>query len=249
MTDDNSIRHTLLRSALFKQTYLGAFLSLLIFAVIFISSCRTGPDAASDSDPDKDAQAIQADLFTLLDGETLGQWQITDFTDHGDVVVKDGAIHLPKGNDMTGVTWTGPVVRMNYELTLEAMRVEGSDFFCALTFPVDSNSCSLVLGGWGGTLCGISNLDYYDAANNETTSAIDFENGKWYHVRVLVVPGKMQAWVDGEEIVNVETAGRRIDTRFEVDMCKPLGLASWQTYGAIRNIWVRKVPPQPEITL
>jgi len=71
----------------------------------------------------------------LFDGKTLGRWKITDFGGQGDVYVKDGSIFLEMGNDMTGVTWTGPLVRMNYEITLEAMRVAGSDFFCGLTFP------------------------------------------------------------------------------------------------------------------
>ena len=47
---------------------------------------------------------------------------------------------------MTGITYTNPLPRTDYEVTLEAMRVEGSDFFCGLTFPVGSNSCSLVVG-------------------------------------------------------------------------------------------------------
>ncbi|MBN2588491.1 MAG: hypothetical protein JXA96_01410 [Sedimentisphaerales bacterium] len=57
---------------------------------------------------------------------------------------------------MQGIYWTGPLVTMSYEITLEAMRVEGSDFFCGLTFPVDENPCTLIPGGWGGTLCGLS---------------------------------------------------------------------------------------------
>lgn len=181
--------------------------------------------------------------ISLFDGKTLGHWRITDFGGQGKVYVKDGAIFLEQGNDMTGVTWDGPLVRMNYEITLEAMRVSGSDFFCGLTFPVNDKCCSLILGGWGGTVCGLSNIDYYDAANNETTRMVSFENGKWYHVRLRVTPNHIQAWLAEEEdqLVDMDIEGRKVDTRIEVDLSQPLGIATWQTAGAIRNIKLKKV--------
>lgn len=182
--------------------------------------------------------------MVLFDGKTLGNWKVTDFGGQGKVYVKDESLILEAGNDMTGVTWDGPVVRMNYEITLEAMRISGSDFFCGLTFPVDANHCSLVLGGWGGTLCGLSNIDYYDAANNETTQFYSFENGRWYHVRLRVTPGRIQAWLDKNEdepLVDMDITGRRIDTRIEMDLCHPMGIATWQTSGAIRNMKLRRL--------
>ncbi len=178
---------------------------------------------------------------SLFNGRALGQWKITDFGGQGNVYVKDGSIFLEMGNDLTGVTWTGPLERMNYEITLEAMRVSGSDFFCGLTFPVDSNSCSLILGGWGGEVCGLSNIDYYDASENETTRIISFENGRWYRVRLRVTPNKIEAWLDDKELVNVVTTGRKIDIRSEVDLSQPLGIASWRTTAAIRNIRLQKL--------
>ncbi len=183
--------------------------------------------------------------ISLFDGKTLGRWKITDFGGQGDVYVKDGSIFLEMGNDMTGITWTGPVVRMDYEITLEAMRVAGSDFFCGLTFPVGDKPCSLILGGWGGEVCGLSNIDYYDAADNETTQIVSFENGQWYSVRLRVTLNKIEAWLDDEELVNIETTGRKIDIRPEVDLSQPLGVATWCTTGAVRNIKLRTLPNQP----
>jgi hypothetical protein len=199
---------------------------------------KTSPQAAP-----KQVAQTPAEM-SLFDGKTLGNWKITDFGGQGKVYVKDGSIYMEQGNDMTGITWAGPLVRINYEITLEAMRVSGSDFFCGLTFPVNNNCCSLILGGWGGSLCGLSNIDYYDAANNQTTRFVSFENGKWYHVRLRVVPNHITAWIleEGQEpLVDIDITGRKIDTRVEVDLSKPLGIATWQTAGAVRNIKLRKL--------
>jgi hypothetical protein len=179
--------------------------------------------------------------MTLFDGKTLGQWRSTDFGGQGEVAVKDGAIHMAMGSYMTGINWTGPVVRMNYEITLEAMRVDGTDFFCGLTFPVGDKPCSLILGGWGGSVCGLSSLDSFDASENETTRIVSFETGKWYRVRLRVVPDRIQAWLDDEPLVDVDTTGRNIDIRLEVEPSRPLGIATWNTAGAVRNIRLKKL--------
>ncbi|MFQ6035566.1 MAG: DUF1080 domain-containing protein [Sedimentisphaerales bacterium] len=229
------LRHTALRNLLYTTLLLG-FLTL--------GACRRSSLPASPAESNAAGELTQTEI-SLFDGETLGQWKITDFGGQGDVYVKDGAIFLEMGNDLTGITWAGPLVRMNYEISLEAMRVTGNDFFCGLTFPVDANCCSLILGGWGGSVCGLSSLDYYDAADNETTQIIDFEKGRWYRVRLRVTPAKIEAWLDEEKIVDVDTAGRIIDTRIEVEPSKPLGIATWQTTGAVRNIQLRRLNPAP----
>ena len=236
-----SRKETIIADTLFRRTLRSTLCTILLLLVLVLGACRdsggpTSPNEPNESDVAGKPQPRETSLF---DGRALGQWKITDFGGQGNVYVKDGSIFLEMGNDMTGVTWAGPVVRMNYEITLEAMRVLGSDFFCGLTFPVDTNSCSLILGGWGGSVCGLSNIDYYDAANNETTKFISFEDNKWYRVRLRVTPDRIQAWLDDEELVNIETTGRKIDIRSEVDLSQPLGISTWRTTGAIRNIRLR----------
>lgn len=200
------------------------------------------PAAAAEKAAAPTPQTLQPGReMSLFDGKTLGQWQSTDFGGQGEVAVKDGAIHMAMGSYMTGINWTGPVVRMDYEITLEAMRVEGTDFFCGLTFPVGDNPCSLILGGWGGSVCGLSSLDSFDASENETTRIVSFENGKWYRVRLRVVPDRIQAWLDDEPLVDVDTTGRNIDIRLEVEPSRPLGIATWNTAGAVRNIRLKKL--------
>ncbi len=186
----------------------------------------------------------------LFDGRTLSGWRAVDFSGHGQVRIKAGGIlELGTGASMTGVVYTNPAPRMNYELTLEARRTQGSDFFCGLTFPVLTNSVTLILGGWGGGVTGLSSIDYQDASGNETSTLREYEQNRWYAVRVRVTPGRIEAWLDGKSIVDVNTAGHRLGMRMgEIELCVPLGLATWETTGALRNIRLRKLEERKDST-
>lgn len=184
---------------------------------------------------------LDSRLSTLLfDGKTLTGWRISDFAGTGPVRVENGTLILEMGT-MTGITYTNTLPTMNYEISLEAMRVDGSDFFCGLTFPVGNDPCSLIVGGWGGGVVGLSSLDGQDAANNETTQYLNFEKGRWYKIRLRVAPGKIQAWIDEDKVVDVETADRKLSVRIEVEESRPLGFASWSTTAALKNIQLRKL--------
>jgi len=135
---------------------------------------------------------------SLFDGRTLGRWKVPNFGGEGEVKIEKGEIHVAMGNSMSGIAWTGKPPRMNYEFELEAKRTLGNDFFATVTFPVGKDPCSLVVGGWGGTVVGLSCVDFYDASDNITTKFMDFKNDQWYKVRVRVTSGKIEAWVDEE---------------------------------------------------
>ena len=141
-----------------------------------------------------------ADQTSLFDGKELGHWKKSDFYQAGRVFIKDGCLVLERSEWMTGVTWSGPLLRINYEIRFEAMRVEGNDFFCGLTFPVGKSSCTLILGGWHNRVSGLSTLDHKDASLNETTLETALENNRWYKVVLRVTPDKIQAALDGEWI-------------------------------------------------
>jgi hypothetical protein len=171
----------------------------------------------------------------------LKNWKITEFDGRGEVKTDSGVIILGKGNDMTGVTWTGPYPKMNFEISLDAKRMEGEDFFCGLTFPVNEKPCSLIVGGWGGTCVGISSIDFNDAYNNETARFITFDLNKWYHIRMRVTPGKLEAWIDDKQVVNCEIKDREIGIRSEVELSRPVGVATWRTTGGFRNFKIEEV--------
>ena len=180
----------------------------------------------------------------LFDGKTLNGWKAGKFGGEGEVEVKDGTIVMWCGESLTGIVYTGKPPRMDYEIALEGKRLDGSDFFATTTFPVGKSHCSLVVGGWGGSVVGISCVDFYDAGDNITTRFVDFKSKKWYKIRIRVSQTRIEAWIDGEQIVDLPTEGHKFGTRFEVDLCKPLGVASWCTSGAIRNIRIRRLKPQ-----
>lgn len=187
-------------------------------------------------------QGADAAAQPLFDGKTLTNWKPTPFGGEGAVKVEDGQIVLNAGNDMTGITWTGPALpTTNYELSLQARRVEGSDFFAGATFPVGEAFCSLILGGWGGTVVGLSSIDGMDASENVTSQSVEFEPRRWYGVRIRVTPAKIEAWLEERQIISVEIKSKKIHTREEMDLSKPLGLASWRTKAALRDIRLKRL--------
>lgn len=178
----------------------------------------------------------------LFDGKTLTNWQSTKFVGEGAVKVENGQIILEAGRSLTGITWIGPELpTTNYEIALQAMRVEGSDFFAGVTFPVGDSFCSLILGGWGGTVVGLSSINGMDASENETSQSVQFESGRWYSIRIRVTPATIEAWLDERQIINQSLKGNRIGTRFEVEPSQPLGVASWQTTAALRDVRLRRL--------
>jgi hypothetical protein len=185
-------------------------------------------------------KADQPQGKALFDGRTLTNWAAADFADPGKVQVKDGAIVMEAGATMTGATYTGKdFPRTDYEVTFEGKKIDGDDFFCTATFPVGEDYCSLVVGGWGGTVVGLSSLNFMDASENETTTTKEFKHGQWYRVRVRVRPAEIQAWIDDEKLVDIDTTDRRISIRIECQACRPFGFATWKTTGAVRNVRVR----------
>ncbi|MFN9720686.1 MAG: DUF1080 domain-containing protein [Planctomycetota bacterium] len=204
--------------------------------------------AATDEKKESPGKVAASDGWKpLFNGRDLEGWKITNFGGEGDVFVENGDVVITQGADLSGIHTEQELPKCNYEVQFEAMREQGSDFFAGLTFPVKDSHCSLILGGWGGGVCGISSLDGMDASENETTSYQEFKKGEWYKVRIEVRDHHLHAWVNDKSIVDVDTTGRRIGTRFEVDRSKPFGFATYATTGRIRNARIRPLPTEPAV--
>jgi hypothetical protein len=191
------------------------------------------------------AQAAQSDASKwqpLFDGKTLANWQSSKFTGEGAVNIENGQIVLETGRTLTGITWTGPELpRTNYEIALQARRVEGRDFFAGVTFPVEDSFCSLILGGWGGTVIGLSSVNTEDASQNQTSQSMDFESNRWYNVRIRVTPAKIEVWLDERPIISQDLKDNKITIRIEMEPSRPLGIAAWKTKAALRDIRLRRL--------
>ncbi len=191
---------------------------------------------------------------SLFDGKSLRGWTRTDFSTLGDVRVENpfrggpGAIVVALAEELNGVTCTRRVPKTNYEVSLDAMRLGGHDFFCGLTFPVGDSAATFVVGGWGGAVTGISCIDGADASVNETTRTMDFDPNRWYRIRVRITPAKIECWIDERKVADVALAGHKISLRpGEIERSLPFGLAAWHTRAAWRDIRLQQLQSEASV--
>lgn len=195
-------------------------------------------NVAKGQTPD-DFQVVKTQ--SLFDGQSLDPWEITSFGGEGDVSVEDGCIEMAAGDPFTAVNLREDfeLPTVDYEIAYEAMKVEGTDFFGTLTFPVKDNFCSMVVGGWAGTVVGLSSIDGQDASENETRLVRKFEKNQWYKIRVRVTDGAIEAWIDDRRVINQLIQGKKVSLRSEMIPCQPLGIANFYTVAKIKNVELR----------
>ena len=81
-----------------------------------------------------------------------------------------------------------------------------------------------------------------DAASNETKTKLLFEDNVWYRVLIRVDGLRVVAFIDEKKMVDVNLAGKKIGLRpGEIELSKPLGLATFRTEAAFRNLKIREL--------
>ncbi len=215
-----------------------AYIMVLVLA---LAACgKSGGPVAPRSSPGAQKEPIE-----LFDGKSLDGWKrITDWEGGGgSVSVEDGFLVIGPGEPMNGVVidaerWVFPDDGA-YEIHAEVSRVEGSDIFFGLTFPVPGRDACMtfVAGGWGGGVTGFSSIGGMDASMNETRSQQKYENGKWYAFRLKVGSDRLMAWIDERIVASTSIRGQVVGMRpGEVEMCQPMGLITWRTKSALRKL-------------
>jgi hypothetical protein len=184
------------------------------------------------------------DSSLIFDGKSLSGWEITNFGPQGPVYISGGDLILGMGEGCTGVTWKGNFPSVNYEVNLDAKKIEGNDFFCGMTFPVGKDPCTLIVGGWGGTTVGLSSINGQDASGNSTTTLMKFDKNRWYHIRLNVTEKVIRVWIDSVKVVDFEIGNKKLSIRPEVELSRPFGITSWNTTAALRHI---RVTPYPSL--
>ena len=216
-----------------------------VVALVFALLLPMSAEADEPPGPARESGPIEVGKWQVLfDGKTLGKWKVIDafdFQRHGKVYVKEGRLVLSKGKPLTGVKWTGKLPRIDYEVALDAMRVEGDDFFCSMVFPVGKQDCSVTFGGWGGSTVGLTNIDGEPAVENETCVDRDFKDNHWYRLRFRVTAKKIEVWIDKEKVVDFTHPGRKLTIRWEQEPMLPFGISSYRTTAAMKNITVRPI--------
>ncbi len=191
---------------------------------------------------------LKPEGVALLQPPMLAHWHPTAMPDGGKTWIQANDLIVLPGKPMNGVRFDGwleeKLPLTDYAVSFEARRQEGQDFFAAMTFPVRSvESCAtLVLGGWGGALVGISSIDDQDASENSTRSEQHFTNGQWYRVRLEVTNDELKGWIDDRLVVNTSIKGRKISLRpGDIEQCAPFGFATYATTGQVRGLVVRRL--------
>ncbi len=185
----------------------------------------------------------------LFDGKSMADWENVDIGGSGTVELEDGALVIPQGESLSGVVYkkSAALPVESYELTLEAQRRKGVDFFVGLTFPVrDAKThLTLVMGGWGGSVTGISSIDGLDASENSTGSFQRYKDNQWYKVKLRVTPKEIRVSVDGKELINAEVEGKKLGLRAgPMESYAGLSLTTYQTEAAIKNVVLTPLPAE-----
>ena len=221
--------------------------SCTIFTILAIAAACSG----KRQPPANDNNTHPQQWHELFDGKSLAGWQRLDFEGSGGgIVVSDGSILFSRGNPLTAMVVSDRTLMPpaeEYEIILRARKMDGRDFFCALTFPVPEKSacCTFVAGGWGGGVTGISNIDNLDANRNTTRSVLHYETGKWYDLKVEVRRGRIRCWVNQRIVVNTVIADKMISIRpGAIEQCQPLGIASFATVSEFKSLRLRALPPE-----
>jgi len=214
--------------------------------------CRASapPEAAkapaAKAKPLTPLDAPVGEWFSMFDGKSLDGWKVLkedSFSLAGKVEVKDGAIVLGEGMPFTGIQWTDPFPKENFEVRWEARRQKGIDIFGGLTVPVGEEFVTFVAGGWGDSVVGLSSIDDRNASDNEQTKIMSFKNNQWYRFNLRVTKKKIEAWIDDKQVIDLERKGHKFTIYEELLPCRPVGFFSWSTEGAIRDVEVKRLKP------
>ena len=259
------------RSALREHAYAGAANSRIGFrlALEIPSADSSGDVAAIHADDSLGSQSdrsavddIPEDRWTdwtnLFDSKTLNglerQTRGCFAEGTGEVSVNDGKLVLSHtGGFGIGIASTLRVPTVDYEVNIEAMRIEGLEF-ASLHFPFHESAYSLSVGSGADHVVGIWFVDGKRGDENATTRRIAFKNNRWYRIRLRVCRRRIQAWIDGEQMFDLSTESSKLTPDdFQAAAWNHsfgvygVGMAGESCRSVVRAIQIRSLRPETGI--
>ncbi len=193
--------------------------------------------------PDDIAPGQWQDLF---DGKTLDGWQAAgDEATRGEVRLESGQIILNPGSPKTTVAWTSEFPARDYEVEVEAMRVEGRDAFCTIGLPLGEEQAQVAVG-WGpigrdSFMISVNAKDGSASADAVTEKRMQLKSGQWYRINVKVDDERVVVLVDGEPVLDVPRSDDTFPKRQDGNR---FNITSYDTKAAIRKVRLRSLKPE-----
>ncbi len=188
------------------------------------------------------------DWEDLFDGKTLGRWS-QQFAGGGRVHVEDGEIRIEAGRPFAGIVLREALPGSGWEIAFEAKRTVGTKDISSVNFSVGPSTCSLVVGGFDGSLVGLQEVDGQSLDRSPMCKRLSFETNRWYRVRLRVTRAKIQAWIEEEQVADLPVAGHTFKS---YEIFRPLlSVYTYETSSALRSIRLRRLkqeegaPPVP----
>jgi len=181
----------------------------------------------------------------LFDGKSTKGWEVLEggiFVRNWSAHVDQGRLIIEAGNPYAGIAVSGEFPSDNYEVALEAMRVDGKSEFATLNFPIGASRCNLNIASHAsGNVVGLNHVDDRQVQMNETLRTIAFVQGRWYRIRVRVTIPAIQVWIDDEKIVDIGRAGHTFRPSDGYPPLSTFAVASYATRSALGNIRLRRL--------
>jgi hypothetical protein len=188
-----------------------------------------------------EAPAQTGKWVNLFDERYRSQWEIIDVAKGrghgGKSSVKDGrALLSGLKNRITG-RWVGKFPTMDYEVVFEVARTAGLRF-PYVVFAVGDSHGVWFMAGRDGTYAGLSTVDGkgYDQKGNPTYRRVRYAAKRWYKARLRVAGGKVEAWVDDEQVIDLPDAERRVQKDAFGVTLKPFTISVHEAVNVIRNL-------------
>jgi protein kinase-like protein len=166
---------------------------------------------------------------SFTSGRAMKRWHMPPGTKMAkDVIVLPSVSAWPAPQ----LEWQGPFPRSNYELEVEAMPVDSTDYFCSLVVPVGKRSVTIT------TIDRRLRLMEVDDRMVTVNTRLALARKKWHRFRVRVTPAFFTVWVNGTKIVERLCDGSVFRSPRGA---KPLAIYASGTQTGIRSVRMRRI--------